>query len=199
MTRSHWPEAHCCNVDVAEAASHSMGERAQQRSYVRTVRIAPTRAPGSTGTATREERQEHVPSTHRRLPALGSFRTYVGLLRYNFGAKRPNYLPTQLPSAASGRKTYLPTYLPIPGGRRENTSLPTYLPEVAKSQKKTDETRPWQRRPHGRRPEAAREPFAWVWTGLARAARTRRARTERGGAARRPACEKTSPRGFIGS
>jgi len=84
---------------------------------------------------------------------LGSFRTYVGLLRYNFGAKRPNYLPTQLPSAASGRKTYLPTYLPIPGGRRENTSLPTYLPEVAKSQKKTDElertTPPTPRHPSG--------------------------------------------------
>ena len=46
-----------------------------------------------------------------RLAALGSFRTYVGLLWYNFAAKRPNYLPTQLPSAASGRKTYLPTYL----------------------------------------------------------------------------------------
>ena len=49
-----------------------------------------------------------------REAALGSFRTYVGLLWYNFAAKRPNYLPTQLPSAASGRKTKntpdLPTF-----------------------------------------------------------------------------------------
>ena len=61
----------------------------------------------------------------RRGTALGSLRTYVGLLRYNFGAKRPNYLPTQLPSAASGRKTYLPTYLPIRRPPRKN--LPTYM------------------------------------------------------------------------
>ena len=65
----------------------------------------------------------HVPP----LPALGSFRTYVGLLRYNFGAKRPNYLPTQLPSAASGRKTYLPTYLPIRRPPRKNLpTVPTF-------------------------------------------------------------------------
>ena len=57
--------------------------------------------------------------------ALGSFRTYVGLLWYNFAAKRPNYLPTQLPSAASGRKTYLPTYLPIRRPPRK-TYLPTF-------------------------------------------------------------------------
>ena len=59
--------------------------------------------------------------------ALGSFRTYVGLLRYNFAAKRPNYLPTQLPSAASGRKTYLPTYLPIRRPPRKNLpTVPTF-------------------------------------------------------------------------
>ena len=61
------------------------------------------------------------------LTALGSFRTYVGLLRYNFAAKRPNYLPTQLPSAASGRKTYLPTYLPIRRPPRKNLpTVPTF-------------------------------------------------------------------------
>ena len=65
-----------------------------------------------------------------QVAAFGSFRTYVGLLWYNFAAKRPNYLPTQLPSAASGRKTYLPTYLPIRRPPRKN--LPTYLPTVPK-------------------------------------------------------------------
>ena len=74
------------------------------------------------------------PLDPRAASALGSFRDlrdalafiYVGLVRYNFAAKRPNYLPTQLPSAASGRKTYLPTYLPIRRPPRKN--LPTYLP-----------------------------------------------------------------------
>ena len=47
----------------------------------------------------------------RALTALRFFRTYVGLGRGKFGAERPTYLPTYLPTLASGRRTYLPTYL----------------------------------------------------------------------------------------
>ena len=116
-----------------------------------------------------------------RRAALGSFRTYVGLLRYNFGAKRPNYLPTQLPSAASGRKTYLPTYLPIRRPPRKN--LPTYLPTVPKvaNHKRLIDRNAAMAATAARRPEAARESFAWVWTALAKeSGSTRGARTERG-------------------
>ena len=81
-----------------------------------------------------------------RSPAFRFFRTYVDLDTHNFAVKCSTYLPTYLPSAASGRKTYLPTskvtafyylffglrpktYLPtsaLRGLRPQN--LPTYLP-----------------------------------------------------------------------
>ena len=69
-----------------------------------------------------------TPRSHRRFikPALRFFRTYVGLVGHKFGVKRPTYLPTYLPGAASGRETYLPTYLPSAASGRE-TYLPTYL------------------------------------------------------------------------
>ena len=63
------------------------------------------------------------------LTGLRFFRTYVGLYTGNFAVKCLTYLPTYLPSAASGRRTYLPTYLlSAASGRR--TYLPTYLPTL---------------------------------------------------------------------
>ena len=42
--------------------------------------------------------------------ALGSFRTYVGLLRYNFNERPRTYLPTYLPNLLlRTQTTYLPT------------------------------------------------------------------------------------------
>jgi hypothetical protein len=74
------------------------------------------------------------PLDPRAASALGSFRDlrdalafiYVGLVRYNFAAKRPNYLPTrytQLPSAASCIQVGIP--IPIPVRLRAGGSRPT--------------------------------------------------------------------------